>query len=299
MIFALLTAICWSFAGFASSRLARAYGTAVGNGLRLLFSTVVLLFICLLSGIRLWLPGQQWFALAGILHLTLGDIGLFAAYRRLGPRIGVLMVTSLAPATALLGEWILLGTTLKAAQLLIISCILILVIFAVAPKERNHLSRHELHIGILAGIFAAAMQGLSAVITRYGYTLTPIEISPWSTAFSRVAAATLGMGCWTLILRIRNPNALHRPAELVPHKKVAGHPALWMTLSVCLGPVIGVACLMKAFETTSSGLVQAIIATLPVFMIPVAWLLDGNIPSRRSVFAGCGAVGMAIGLIML
>ncbi len=299
MIFALLTAICWSFAGFSSSRISRAYGTAVGNGLRLFFSTIVLLLICVFSGISLWLPGQPWFMLAGVIHLTLGDIGLFAVYRRLGPRIGVLMVSSLAPATALLGEWVLLGTTLKLQQLFMIGVILALVIFAVAPRERSHLSRRELKIGILAGFFAAVMQGLSAVVSRYAYSLSDIAISPWSAAFSRVSTATLGVGCWILFLQLKGHNPLRKPEELVPHKKIAGHPAIWMTVSVGLGPVLGITCLMKALETTPSGLVQAVISTLPVFMIPVAWILDGNVPSRRSVLAGCGAVGMTAWLIMI
>lgn len=88
MHFALLTAVLWSFAGLASSRLARAYGSAPGNALRLICSTVVLLVITWSVGAMRLPPGAAWFALSGFLHLAVGDIALFAMYRRFGPRIG-------------------------------------------------------------------------------------------------------------------------------------------------------------------------------------------------------------------
>lgn len=301
MIFALLTSICWSFSGFGSSRVAREWGAASGNGLRLLLSTLVLLGICLVKEVPLLLPGAHWFALAGFCHLCLADIGLFAVYRRLGPRIGVLMVSSLAPATALLGEWLLLGTTLSPGQLIVIAMILTLVILAVAPRERNHLSFKELKIGIFAGIFAALLQGSSAVVNRYAYTQLPedLSVSPWSASLLRVAAGAAGVAIWILYLQLWGKKPLHRPQELLPHKKIQGHPVIWMLISVSLGPVLGVMFLMRAFETTPSGLVQAIISTLPVFMIPLAWLLDGNRPSLRSVICGCGAVGLTFQLMVL
>jgi hypothetical protein len=46
-------------------------------------------------------------------------------------------------------------------------------------------------------------------------------------------------------------------------------------------------------------LVQATLATLPVFMMPVAWWLDGNAPSKRSATAGLVAVALTFLLIRI
>jgi len=55
--------------------------------------------------------------------------------------------------------------------------------------------------------------------------------------------------------------------------------------SATAGPILGIGALTLALETTEAGLVQAAIATLPVWMIPWAWILDGDRPSPRSILA--------------
>jgi drug/metabolite transporter (DMT)-like permease len=237
--------------------------------------------------------------LAGFAHLCLGDIATFTAYRRLGPRIGVLMVCSISPPVALFGEWLVLGTTVHYTQLICSAAILLMVALAVAPMECRHLSASELKTGIFAGVFSAICQGSSAVLNRIAFDQIGGTIPPWVTAFYRVTAGALGVGAYLLVLHLSGRQPFLRPAELIPHKKIQGHPLGWMTLSILLGPVLGMIFIMRAFETTPAGLVQATLATLPVFMIPIAWVFDGNTPSKRSVAAGTCAVGLTAGLILM
>jgi len=84
-----------------------------------------------------------------------------------------------------------------------------------------------------------------------------------------------------------------------PHQKIKGNPAFWLILSTLLGPLLGMYCLSAALESTPAALVQAVITTMPVFMIPVAWILDGNAPSLRSIFSGSAAVGLTALLMFL
>lgn len=299
MLFAVFTALCWALGGFASSRIARHYGPAPANGLRLTLAAGCLALICLLAGAGLVLPAWRWFAASGILHLTIGDLALFGAYRRLGPRLGVLMVCSLAPPTALLAEWSTLGTTVSGPQLVCAAGILVSVALAVAPRERAHLSPPELRLGLWFGLLAAVGQGLGAAVNRIAYDrLGGLDVSAWLPAFYRVGAAALGVGLWLLALRAAGKTPPRRPGELIPHKRVGGHPVAWLAGSALFGPVLGMMFLMRAFATAPAGLVQATLSTLPVFMMPVAWLLDGNAPSRRSALAGIAAVGWTA-LLML
>lgn len=300
MIFALLTALCWSISGFASSRNSRRYGAATANILRLSIASLILFCICSFRSVDLQMEGALWFMLAGISHLCIGDMGLFGAFRRIGPRLGVLMVGTLAPPIALLSEWILLGTEPEAVQLFCAAGVILLVAIAIAPRERAHLQPKELIIGLLLGVVGAVGQGVSASLQRFGYSLTEnLHSDPWQVTFLRVGTGTVAVFIWLVCLQIFGKEPLKRPPQLIPHERIKGHPALWIGISSVMGPIIGMLFVITALRTTPSGLVQAGISTMPVFMIPVAWVLDGNTPSIRSVLAGIAAVALTATLIFI
>lgn len=301
MIFALLTAICWSMSGFASSRISRRYGAAKANILRLSISSLILAAICLSRSSTIWVTGGLWFMLAGISHLCIGDLGLFGAFRRLGPRLGILLVGTLAPPIAVLSEWLMLGTVPASAQLFCAGGVILLVATAIAPRERAHLPPKELLAGLLLGLLAALGQGVSASLQRFGYAAAAegIPPDPWQITLLRVGAGTVAVFLWLVYLQLTGKKPLARPQELIPHERIKGHPGLWLGISSILGPVIGMMFVVTALKTTPAGLVQAVIATMPVFMIPVAWILDGNAPSLRSILSGTAAVALTAWLILL
>lgn len=300
MMNALITALCWALGGFGSSRISRHFGSAPANGLRLAGASAVLLGIGWMVAGTLALPAWEWFALAGALHLAVGDVGLFAAYRRLGPRIGVLMVCSLAPPTALLVEWAALGDLPGRWQLLCALGILVAVALAVAPRERAHLSAREIRVGVCCGLLAAVGQGAGAAVNRVAFDrLGGVEVTFWLPVLYRVGAGAAGVWLWILVRGLLGHRPLQRPSELIPHKRVGGHPLVWLAISILLGPVIGMWFLMRAFASAPAGLVQATLSTLPVFMMPVAWVFDGAVPSRRSVVAGVVAVALTAVLVSL
>lgn len=300
MIDALYTALCWAMGGFGSSRISRHFGAAPANGIRLTCASAVLAVLCVWLAGTLALPGWGGFALAGVLHLSIGDVGLFAAYRRLGPRIGVLMVCSLAPPTALLAEWAMLGDLPGANQLLCALGILVAVALAVAPRERAHLGAREIRVGVACGLLAAVGQGAGAAVNRVAFDrLGGMEVSFWLPALYRVAAGAAGVWLWLLVRKAMGDRPLRRPKELIPHKRVEGHPLMWLAVSTLLGPVLGMWFLMRAFSSAPAGLVQATLSTLPVLMMPVAWIFDGAVPSRRSVIAGIAAVALTARLVTL
>jgi drug/metabolite transporter (DMT)-like permease len=301
VIFAFLTSVLWSFAGFASSRIARHYGSAQANALRLLLASLVLTGITAALGHLRLPPGAAMFALSGFLHLALGDIALFAVYRRLGPRIGVLAVSSLAPPTAMAVEWLLLGTAITVKELLLSTGVLAAVILAVAPRERMHLTPRELRIGAVAALLATVGQGCSAAVSRLGFAQAAaagISTGPWMPALLRCSVGGLCVLVWLGVRHLRGEKIHHRPADLIPHRRIQGHPHLWLAVSTLLGPVAGVLTLMIALESHPAALVQAVLATLPVIMLPVAWFFDGNAPSKRSIAFGVLAVALAIGLVI-
>jgi drug/metabolite transporter (DMT)-like permease len=302
VIFAFLTAILWAFAGFGSSRIARHFGSAQANALRLVLASLLLTLIGAGLGTLRIPPGAAMFALSGFLHLALGDIALFAVYRRLGPRIGVLAVSSLAPPTAMAVEWLLLGTAITFKELALAAGVLVCVILAVAPKERKHLTPAELRTGILAALLATLGQGCSAAVSRLGFAQAAdagIRLGPWMPTLLRCATGAICVLLWLAARQILGHKIHQRPADLIPHRRIEGHPLGWLALSTLLGPVIGVLTLMTALESHPAALVQAVLATLPVMMLPVAWFFDGNAPSRRSLLFGILAVALAVWIVMM
>lgn len=300
MLFAIVTSLCWSFSAFGSSRISRHFGAAYSNGIRLACASLMLLGLSLATEGTVLLSGAEWFGMAGVCHLAIGDVALFSAYRRLGPRIALLLISTLAAPTALLMEWLTLGQLPSGIQIVCAVGIVGSVCAAIAPKERRHLERRDLTVGLLCGFLAAVGQGAGAAITRIAFVQTgEVESTSWLPVFYRVSAAAVGVWIWILFRYVSGHRPFQPPRELLPDKKVEGHPLIWLGVSTLLGPVIGMWFLMRAFDTTASSLVQATLATLPVFMIPVAWVFDGTVPSRRSLVAGCLAVGLTATLVLL
>lgn len=72
--------------------------------------------------------------------------------------------------------------------------------------------------------------------------------------------------------------------------------APWIVLNALSGPTLGVGCYQWALATTPTGVVTAITALTPLAVIPLAWWVDRERPTRRSIIGGVLAVGGAIWL---
>ena len=64
------------------------------------------------------------------------------------------------------------------------------------------------------------------------------------------------------------------------------------------GPVLGVGCYQWALATTPGGIVLPIAATAPLLAIPIAWKLEGDRPTRRSLVGGVIAVAGCVALTL-
>jgi drug/metabolite transporter (DMT)-like permease len=62
------------------------------------------------------------------------------------------------------------------------------------------------------------------------------------------------------------------------------------------GQTLGVTCMQWALKTTSAGIVTAIIATTPVVLLPMTWIVEGEKVSFRSLAGAVIAVAGVIGL---
>lgn len=289
VLFAVCTLLLWTLAGLGSARCARLIGSFPAVRLRLGLAVPVYLVAVLMVADRPWFgPGWWVFVLAGVAHVGFGDWGLFTAYRHLGPRLGMLTCLVLAAPVAGTAEWLWFGDRPTLVQGLCALVALAGVVIALAPRERARLAPGALVAGLVAGVLGSVGQGMGTVITRWGYLLDP-EAGVLLPAAWRIWA---GFATFLVITPL-----VARPR---PTASQGGRLAPWMALSLVTGPLVGMATYQLAVvHAPSVGLVQAVLATMPLSIIPLAWWLEGDRPSRRSVVGGVVAVFGLVAMLLV
>jgi len=281
----------------------RLLGTLRANLSRLVIGALVLGLFAHTIGGGFASAGTAWFFLSGAIGLGVGDLGAYGALPLLGSRITVLMVQCLAAPLAALGEWWWLGTRLSTAQILCGAVILLGVAVAVVPSRSNPPRVRVKPIGFLFGFVGACGQGLGAallsrkavmVAAAAGESVANVTFG-LTAAYERLLAGLIFTLGWFWILRLLR--RLPASAPSAPPKTRA--PWLWTLANGLAGPVAGVGCYQWALATTPSGVVLPIAATTPLVSIPIAFWLEGDRPSRRSIAGGVIAVAGCIVLTLV
>jgi drug/metabolite transporter (DMT)-like permease len=61
---------------------------------------------------------------------------------------------------------------------------------------------------------------------------------------------------------------------------------------------VGVAFYQLALSQVKAGVVQAVLALIPLLVIPLTWLVEGDRPTRRSLLGGAVAVCGVVILVL-
>ena len=295
MLAAFLTTIFFSLSAIFANRSIRAVGPTQANLGRLLVALVCLGAYAHLAGGALGGAGRNWFFLSGLVGMGLGDLASFAALPLLGARLTLLMTQCLAVPIAMLAEWIWLGTTLRATQLSWSFVILAGVIIALMPSRLNPPRVQVKPIGFIFGFLAACGQGIGAVISRKANGLVSLSGEPIdgiTAAYHRIIG---GLVITVAYFGLRSLFGKTR-AEESPSARRRWRDYGWVPANALCGAVIGVSCYQWSLATTPSGIVLPIVATTPLIVIPLSYWLEGERPTRRSLFGGLIAVTGVIAL---
>jgi hypothetical protein len=303
MLASFLAASFFALNATCASHSVRANGSARANLGRLSVAAIALGFFAHTLGHGFTSASVGWFFLSGLIGMGLGDLGVYGALPFLGSRLTVLMTQCLAAPIAALGEWLWLDTRLTGAQLLWGVVVLAGVIVALLPS-REHPPRVPLKpIGFLFGLLAAAGQGLGALVSRKGGLVADAagELSHNATfglnaAYHRILAGLVFTALWFLALRFLRKLPPQPESDATPPARRRAQ--LWILANGLAGPVLGVGCYQWALATTPSGIVLPIAATAPLLSIPIAFWLEGDRPTRRSLIGGVIAVAGCIALTL-
>ena len=303
MLASFLAATFFALNATCASHSVRASGSARANLGRLIVAAAVLGLFAHTLGQGFTSASVGWFFLSGLIGMGLGDLGVYGALPFLGSRLTVLMTQCLAAPIAALGEWLWLDTRLTGAQLLWGVVVLAGVIVALLPSRAHPPQVALKPIGFLFGLLAAAGQGLGALVSRKGGLVADAagELSHNATfglnaAYHRILAGLVFTALWFLALCfLRKLPPRPEPDAKPPARRRA---RMWILANGLAGPVLGVGCYQWALATTPSGIVLPIAATAPLLSIPIAFWLEGDRPTRRSLIGGVIAVAGCIALTL-
>ena len=293
MLASFLTTIFFSLSVVFGARSARVLGAQTANLARISLATVLLGIWAHTLGQGMHGGGLVWFLWSGLVGFGLGDISLFGALPRIGPRLAILITQCLAAPVAAVAEWMWLGTSLRPVDLACAAIILVGVAVALAPDHGTEVSRRTFWVGVLCGIGSALGQAGGAVLSRKANEASALSgwvIDGGTAAYQRAVAGLLTTIVAFLLFRRTQP-----PTEAyAPDRWRRG--AVFAIGNALAGPTLGVGCYQWALRTNPSGLVLPIVATSPLVTIILSFFFDGTRPSHRAVIGGLLAVVGAVAL---
>ncbi|GAB4339987.1 MAG: DMT family transporter [Cyanophyceae cyanobacterium] len=296
-IAALSAAACWAIATVLYERLGRSLPPLVLNGAKGCVA------IAVIAG-AMALLGQPWsvdgraialLGLSGFLGIAVGDTAYFLALNRLGAR-RVLLFELLVPILVTIAGSMLLGERLPLPVWAGIGITVGGVGWTLAeqspePSGRSARSPSLDTWGMGWAVIAAIAQVAGALLARTA--LAETVVLPLHSALVRLVAGTVPVLLWLAIARLsRHP---HRRT----YRKPLTFRTRWRTwgaiaLAALTGTFGGIWLQQTAFKYAPVGVAQTLIATSPIFVLPVVAILGDRLSWRASVGACVATAGVAI-----
>lgn len=273
---ALLTAMCWTVSSVTFAVSSRRAGAAATNHFRLWAALPVLLLLAFWTTGRLWptdlgTTRTGLLMASGLIGLVLGDLGYFYALARIGPRVASVLLTTWPAFTLLLGLafgewpdfWMLAGVSLTGMGVL-----LVLLRSRETSNWNPDQTPRQWALGVGGALLGAFGQALGVILARRAMAIgddLPLGGVPLEATVVRMTAGVCGAQLLALLQR--------RPLDGLRVTK--DRQALLSALAGTLfGPVLGIwLSMMAVHHAQKVGVASALMATTPLFMMPVAYVL--------------------------
>ena len=270
---ALGAATCWAFSSVTSVAPSRHLGAFAFTRWRVLSVALLMWTIVAFTGGWRTLAGPMGWPLAwsGLLGIFVGDVALFAAMNRLGPRrCGVLFATH-AVFSAVLGMvWLgeTMGVQAALGAALTLGGVMIAVLLGQHKDEDHAWERHRGHlgVGVALALLAALCQALGSFIAKPAMAA---GVDPIAASALRATVAC-GAHFALLVLGVASARA-QAPATA----KVLAHTAI----NGFVGMGLGMSLVLLALRHGDVGMVAILSSVSPVLVLPLLWLKLGRAPA--------------------
>lgn len=304
---ALLAAFLWAAATLMFGKMGRQLSPLVLNLVKGVFALALLLLTILIQmGVAqtpaLPLVSVVLLVLSGGLGIGLGDTAYFSAINTLGARKALLLETLAPPMSAVLA-WFFLAERLPLSAIAGILITLVGIAWVIServPGDPLPATRKGLQIALLSTFCQAA----GAVLSRAA--LAETTVSPLWSSLIRLAAGLVFMAGLVIVrpqyLEVRP--VTHHPSQVTASNVSSDLSNRWraaiaslksprllcgVVIASFIGTYLGIWLQQTALKYTAAGIAQALLATSPLFVLPMAAVLGEKI-SQRAV------LGVAIAL---
>ncbi|MCX8056487.1 MAG: DMT family transporter [Ignavibacteria bacterium] len=260
-IAALITAFLWSITSLFFASAVTRIGTFQLNVSRQLIALILLFLIITLFGINIELNSTQlvYLSLSGIVGLTFGDTFLFLAYKEIGARLSMLIM-SLSPAIAAILAYLFLNEKISLIGVLGILVTLIGILIVVYEKNGSQENIIN-YIGILFALLASIGQGSGLVLAKQAFNISGNSINGFLATAVRLTASLIFLIPISLLSK-----KLKNPVEVF----VNDTKSFFLTIGGSIaGPVLGITFSLVAISHTKVGIASTIMALPPVIMLPM------------------------------
>jgi len=263
--FALFTAVCWALAPIAHAAAGRRIGAFATNLWRALAATLMLIGTVLVTGGAIPSgPAGRMMAISGLVGVGVGDLLIYDAFVRLGPRRGVQLL-ALGPVFSFLLAWGWLGESVVPVALAGAALVLAASGAAIWIERRSVQTTEPGTVtarGLVSAVGGAALLGFGAVLARQAWKLDP--------AMDPIGAATLRVGAATVMLWVI-PVFQGRGAYGRLIAPMADKPLLIrIAIGTLFGPYLGMLTYVAAFRHLEAGLVSSLVALSPLVILPLS-----------------------------
>jgi len=289
---ALAAATTWAIGGLVAAAPTKFLGGPRFTRLRMYWVAGILAGIATLVGGWPTLGRREvvLLALSGVFGLALGDVALFTAFSRLGPRrTGILFATN-APMAAVLsamifGERFSPGSI--AGTLLISAGVTLAIAFGTRPGQNHHWEevKGSLLVGVGFGLLGALGQAIGVLLADPAFESA--DLDPWTAAAVRALAGVV------LLIALRGwfeSRARAAYPSRIPLK-------MWgiIILSGTLAMVLGKTLVLIALSEGDPGIVSVLVSTSPAIQLPVIWVVTRERPAAGAwLGAALAAAGTAL-----
>jgi drug/metabolite transporter (DMT)-like permease len=197
-----------------------------------------------------------------------------------------------SPIFASISAFLMLGETFPDLAVLGVGVTLTGIFVVLLERENNpqdvaSLGKRKTW-GILAGVVAAAGQGIGLVLSKKGmYLGESVAMNPVSAALIRMMIATLFV--WVAALSLKKLPELQKTARDRQGLK-------FVSAGAFIGPFIGMTLSLLAVTYTEAGIAQTLLSLEPLIIIPLMWRIYGERTNRRGII---GAVIAVVGVAIL
>ena len=282
---ALATAVCWSFTAIFISYSGRRVGSEVVNRSRLLLAFLFLIVAHWALEGAIFPTGVEpfrwgWLAVSSLLGLVLGDAFLFRAYVLIGPRLAMLLMSTVPIFSAVFG-WLLFDEAMTRLELAGIVLAVAGVAWVVTEGQTDPrlADRRVYRRGLLFALLGALGQVTNLVTARYALVG---DFPALSATLIRIAIAVVIV--W-IVAALRG-QAGHTVRQW------GDRPALRAIVAASfVGPFLGIWLSLIAVQNARLGIASTLMALPPVLLIPLEYALFRQRVSPRGLAGTLMALG--------